>query len=217
MTLESRITAAVTAIAQDIKNIRSNFKTLNAKLVSRPNLCPDVDTWDLGVMYLSVDHLGLAILANNQKDTYTAESPFIIVQQNNTYVLTADTQRIVSNGSGEVYVGLVGYNGSKSQVWDSNHITRGDYHTFNDNNLNRDKNAIELKIPSGVVYVKVRFVCQNMTGSSSISVGIRQVKLERGTLPATNYSNEASVNLNTEKIKTLEARIAALEKSSKPS
>lgn len=210
MTLEGRITAAVTAIAQDIKNIRSNLKTLTAKLVSRPNLCPDVDTWDKGGMSVAVmGDWGLAITCN-KTGTNGAVSPMINVVPNSTYVLTADTLRFATGGV--VYVDLVGWDSTGKKVWDSNQNSRGDRHDFSSDNSNRDRNAIQLTIPSNVTQVRVRFICENISGNN-VAMGARQIKLEFGTLPASAYSSEADIRLNRNNIETLEARLAELEKS----
>ena len=164
--------------------------TTNAKFIVRPNLCPDVNTWDKGSMSVAVmGDWGLAITCN-KTGTSEAVSPFIEVRPNANYVLTYDSLRFADGGT--VYCDLLGYDSSGNQVWDSTQTGRADRHDFATDNTNRDKNAILLTTPSNVVKVKVRFICENISGNN-VAMGARQIKLEYGSLPATMYSNEATV------------------------
>lgn len=184
--------------AQADSAIAASTTAISAKLITRPNLCPSLSTWTFGSAFgLDTFNDWGEKLTTSANGTSSASSPLIPVRPNGTYVLSYDTLRLATGGN--VYADLQGYDAAGTQVWDGPQKARNDSHDFGISNASRDLNTIALFIPSNVVSVKVRFVCEAITGNTSC--GIRQVKFEYGNLPATAYTMEAQLSSTSATIK----------------
>jgi hypothetical protein len=114
--------------------------------------------------------------------TTTNVSDRFAVQPSATYVLSADLLFSASGGSVAVDVawetsagGLIGYS-SRSFA-----NTARDY---------GERKSVQITAPSNAAFARVRFFGEAVTGNTRI--GVRRIKLERGTAPATAWTDEAT-------------------------
>ena len=165
--------------------------TLSATIVSRPNLCPDVDKWTLQApCYIEHDSWGKSIRAINPiNGTYVCYSPEMPCYEGQTYTVTGDSLLFAT--SGEVYLDLMFRDAAGNVVLDGPQRPLWTYHDHSTTNVNRDAHAVAVVAPAGAVKFIARFVAENV--ASCQSFGIRQVKVEQGGLPATVYTQEGEV------------------------
>ncbi|EED68330.1 host specificity factor TipJ family phage tail protein [Comamonas testosteroni] len=165
--------------------------TLSATIVTRPNLCPDVDKWTLQApCYIEHDSWGKSIRAINPiNGTYVCYSPEMPCYEGQTYTVTGDSLLFAT--SGEVYLDLMFRDAAGNVVLHGPQRPLWTYHDHSTTNVNRDAHAVAVVAPAGAVKFIARFVAENV--ASCQSFGIRQVKVEQGGLPATVYTQEGEV------------------------
>lgn len=178
--LEQAITAGDTASAERVESIiATNY--------SRPNLVPSWPAWELGGgMLVQNAEWGQALYSRGD-GTRVAISPHIAIAGGVGYTLTCDSLRFATGGS--CYLDLIFYDGAGVQLLDSEQVHRTDAHDFREDDANRVSNSLHVVAPAAARTCRVRAV-QN-AGVGVTAIGWRQVKLERGSLPATRYTEEA--------------------------
>lgn len=107
-----------------------------------------------------------------------------------TYTVTGDSA-LHNATAGSVYFDLNFYDGAGVLLLDSLQNPVSAIHDFAENGQWRTEHAVAVTSPAGAVYGEVRFIAQDIVGPAT--VGCRQVKVERGGLPATAYSMEATL------------------------
>lgn len=169
----------------------ARMDTLSATIITRPNLCPDVDKWSLQAPFaIKLDGWGKCIRANDiANGTYVCLSPEIPCYAGQTYTVTGDS--LLFAVSGYVYLDLEFYNANGDIILDGPQRPLSTYHDHSTSNVNRDAHAVAVVAPAGAVKFIARFVAENVV--SCQAVGIRQVKVEQGGLPATIYTQEGEV------------------------
>ncbi len=169
----------------------ARMDTLSATIVTRPNLCPDVDKWSLHDSFaVKLDAWGKCLRANSVADgTYVCVSPAIPCYAGQTYTVTGDSLFFASGGS--VYLDLEFHNANGDIILDGPQRPLWTDHDHSTSNVNRDAHAVSAVAPAGAVSFIARFVAVNVV--SCQAVGVRQVKVEQGDLPATIYTQEGEV------------------------
>lgn len=187
----ARIQAEAQASADRDSAASQRIDTLSASIISRPNLCPDVDKWTLQApCYIEHDGWGKSIRAiDPASGTYVCFSPEMPCYAGQTYTVTGDS--LLFAASGEVYLDLIFRDADGNVVLDGPQRPLWTYHDHSTTNVNRDAHAVAVVAPAGAVKFIARFVAENV--ASCQSFGIRQVKVEQGGLPATVYTQEGEV------------------------
>jgi len=199
----ANVSAESTARASADSAISSTVSTLSASVISRPNLCPDVDQWiPAGYgMAVSINGWGNVMTSNTSGNgtLMLASTPNIPCFATQPYVISGDSLLFTTNPAEDhVYFDLQFYNGSGTLLLDGPQSDLYGYHNFSMDNSHRSAIAIQVTAPSGSNYMVGRFV---MVASGTItSVGFRMPKIEQGTLPATTYSPEGQINTNSASI-----------------
>lgn len=201
---------AVTSLTQQIQDgngaLSQRLDSVVATNYSRPNLVAGLQDWTLSPAFQVLDRGWGEGLYTFEDGTAVALSPAIPAFEGVGYVLTYDSQRFSEGGS--MYMDLQYFDFSGLLIGESDQVMRYDTHDFREDDQNRLVNAHYAVAPAGTVTIKVRAVTEAGTGVSVI--GWRQPKLERGTLPATRYSNEAQASVATAALRDeRSARIAA--------
>lgn len=187
----------------------SRVDTLVSKLSTSPNLCPDVDKWELGSGYqVRNDGWGKSVAILNPSDgTYVCISPFISCYAGQTYTVTGDSLRYMTGGA--VAFDMVFFNASGAGILYSQGNRAYNVHDYSNSNSNRDFHAVQCVAPAGASSVKIRFFVEGGSGISA--AGFRQVKLEQRGLPATLYSQEGEISATSAAIKDeKDARVTAI-------
>lgn len=169
----------------------ARMDTLSATTITRPNLCPDVDKWSLQAPFaIKLDGWGKCIRASGiANGTYVCLSPEMPCYAGQTYTVTGDS--LLFAASGNVYLDLIFRDADGNMVLDGPQRPLSTYHDHSTSNVNRDAHAVAVVAPAGAVKFIARFVAENVV--SCQAVGIRQVKVEQGGLPATIYTQEGEV------------------------
>lgn len=169
----------------------ARMDTLSATIVTRPNLCPDVDKWALEIpFYIERDAWGKSLRAINPSNgTYACISPDMPCYEGQAYTVTGDSRLFAASGA--VYLDLQFRNAAGGIVLDGPQNPLWNYHDHSSANVNRDAHAVSVVAPAGAVKFNARFVAENLV--SCQAVGVRQVKVEQGGLPATIYTQEGEV------------------------
>jgi len=174
----------------DFATVKTTSEASALKLQTRANLVSELSNWTLnGGLTLTQGGTWGMVATGSGSGTYTAESPFFDVAAGATYTITGDSLNF--NSSGNVYFDIIFYNSSNSIVKDGAQNPIVGSHDFSITDSNRNAHAVSDTAPATAVKAKARFVVTSGTGSA---VGFRQVKVERGGLPATPFSQEATVN-----------------------
>jgi len=199
----ANVSAESTARASADSAISSTVSTLSASVISRPNLCPDVDQWiPAGYgMAVSINGWGNVMTSNTSGNgtLMLASTPNIPCFATQPYVISGDSLLFTTNPAEDhVYFDLQFYNGSGTLLLDGPQSDLYGYHNFSMDNSNRSAIAVQATAPSGSSFMIGRFV---MVASGTITaVGFRMPKIEQGTLPATTYSPEGQINTNSASI-----------------
>lgn len=123
--------------------------------------------------------------------TGTINSTMFVAQPNEFYTITGDSLMLGATG-GNVYFDILWYNASFANVGGSGGNPISTNHDFSATDSNRSAHAIAGQAPATAAFGQARFVWSSITGSS-VSVGCRQIKVERGGLPATQYTADATI------------------------
>jgi len=200
----ANVSAESTARASADSAISSTVSTLSSSVVSRPNLCPDVDKWiptGYGMSAWIMYGWGNAMTSNTSGNgtLMLASTPNIPCFATQPYIISGDSLMYTTNPAGDyVYFNLQFYNSSGTLLLDGPQNPLYRSHDFSMDNSQRSAIAVQATAPSGSVYMIGRFV---MVASGTISmVGFRMPKIEQGTLPATTYSPEGQINTNSASI-----------------
>ena len=190
--INGAINNEITVRANAIEAEALERTVLSASVQTRPNLCPDVDKWN-NSPDLNITSWGLQAtkdgLANGN---YVWVSPTMPAQANATYVITGDSLMLFNTGgSGIVYFDLIFYDASGGLLLDGPQKSMALEHDFSTDNRSRLLHSVQCTAPANTSFVRARFVAENLVNSRV--VGFRQVKVERGSLPATFYTQEGAV------------------------
>lgn len=179
----------------DFADVKVSAEASAQRLTTRINLTTEITNWNLygGLALNTGTTWGLTALGTGT-GTYVASSPYFPVDPGATYTITGDSLNL--NSSGNVLFQIVFYDagGNALKTGASNPIYGS--HGFDTGDLNRNQHAVADTAPSGATQARARFVVTDATGSL---VGFRQVKVELGGLPATNFSQETTVNYTSAK------------------
>jgi predicted phage tail protein len=184
---------------------------VSASVTSRPNLCQDVSEWT-GATELVVDTAEWGVHAkvlNPADGTHVWSSPKMTIQAGAKVIITGDSSLALdADGSGSVYFDLRFYSASDALLLDSGQAPILLAHDFDMTGVSRLAHVVEAVAPVNCSYMRARFVASAL--SKAASVGFRQVKVERGTLPATPYTLESAL-LQTTALVKVEAQARANE------
>lgn len=162
---------------------------------NRKNLCPDVDSWDERATWqVSGDykHWGLALTSSAEASTAgTILGPKIKVVAGDNYCISADSLLMATAGS--VFVQLCFYDAGGTLLLTSGKKALAAGHDFSDAKERRDAHAVTAVAPASTAYLRPMLGWTAVAGLTSM--GLRNVKVERGALPVTPYSQEAQVEL----------------------
>jgi len=199
----STISTTLTTLATNDSAASTAITNLTASVISRPNLCPDVDQWiPTGYgMAVTINGWGNVMTSNTSGNgtILLASTPHIPCFGTQPYVISGDSLLYTTNPAGDyVYFDLQFYNGSGTLLLDGPQSGLYGQHDFSMDNSNRSAIAVQATAPSGSSFMIGRFV---MVASGTITaVGFRMPKIEQGTLPATTYSPEGQINTNSASI-----------------
>lgn len=201
--LSASLQQAVQTVAADVvaeRNARvagdsataSSVTALAASIGSRPNLCPDVDKWTLATGFsVSTNGWGkIAASAGLANGTHVCSSPKMKCFAGAVYTISGDSMLLAA--SGNVYFDLLFFNNAGVVLLDGPQNAISGLHDFSNTDSQRKTHAIEAIAPSGAVEFLARYVVFNAQGVTA--AGFRQVKVEQGGLPATQYSVEGDVS-----------------------
>jgi hypothetical protein len=133
----------------------------------------------------------------------------IPVQPGQTYTISADTVLFATTGS--LYVDLLFFNSSNVVVGDGGERNRSATHDFTDTDTGRLATEFAVVAPATAAYARARFVWGGITGLTVI--GRRQVKVERGGLPSTPYSSEATLTYSNARIDSVSSALTTTTSS----
>ena len=199
----STISTTLTTLATNDSAASTAITNLTASVISRPNLCPDVDKWiPTGYgMAVTINGWGNVMTSNTSGNgtILLASTPHIPCFQTQPYVISGDSLLFTTNPAGDyVYFDLQFYDGSGTLLLEGPQSDLYGRHDFSMDNSNRSAIAVQATAPSGSNFMIGRFL---MVASGTITaVGFRMPKIEQGTLPATTYSPEGQINTNSASI-----------------
>ena len=197
-TINNTLTSQASSITSLSSSITGISNTINT---ARPNLCPDVNQWTLynGIIISNDSWGNHAFYSGTIPNNYSfllGSSPHLPCYENTTYVISGDV--VLFATSGNIYFDLMFYDSSNTLLLDGGQNSLHANVNFSITNTNRNAIAVQSTAPTGSVYMIARCVAENVIGGTSY--GFRQVKVEMGTLPPTQYSSEAQINVNTANI-----------------
>lgn len=219
---ESRDSAQSTAISglqSDVSSINGALSSytnqltyLQAQLANRPNLLPNggfeagsknwrADGWSVG----DTSTWGSAAIRSNTTGTFTLESERFPLAGPATYTITGDSL-LLNATAGSVYFDLQFYAANGQVLKDGLQKPVSTSHDFSTGNGIRDAHAVSEEAPAGTAFAVARFVASGIQGANAI-VGCRMVKVERGGLPATGYSAEATAATEAAAVSSLTAKV----------
>ncbi len=124
--------------------------------------------------------------------TYVLQSASFPVQAGETYTISGDS--LLFAASGLSYFDLLFLNSVGAVVGDGGQNSVNATHDFSTTDSNRSVHAVASVAPAGTARAVARYV---FTGTSITAVGCRQIKVERGGLPYTRYTADATVAATT--------------------
>lgn len=131
----------------------------------------------------------VALNSTYSSGAYSVKSLDIKVSGDTNYVLTGDSLLIASDGY--CYFDVIYFDSKGNNIGESEQSIVYGTHDFSDSIERRDSHVIQITTPSNVDYCSVRFV---FSISNPTLVGFRRVKLEKGNLPWTQYSSDATIS-----------------------
>lgn len=196
----SAITAEQTARASADTALSTQITTVSSRISSRPNVCPDVDKWTF-VWFNGVQGSGTTSIVNDtwgkwlkintppNASYHVANSPIMPVQPNAAYVITGDSMFFVgAGGSARCYFDIVMWDASNNLVLDGGQGIVTTQHDFSTSDSTRTLHAVQVTAPANAAIMQARFIIDTLVNVTV--AGFRQVKVERGTLPASPYTQE---------------------------
>lgn len=105
-----------------------------------------------------------------------------------TYVIAGETALTATSGS--VYFDMLFFDDAGTLVLDSEQSVVTGAHAFSSERSARDDRAKQITAPAGAVTATARMVWESLVSPTYLAC--RQIKVERGTLPATPYTAEAT-------------------------
>lgn len=191
--------------------VNANIATQASRLNTRPNLTYNggfengFNGWvgNTSVLQIVDDVWGRVALGYNITGTgVIAQNNTVKVQPGEWYTVTGDSV-LLGASAGAVYFDIEWLNGSNVILNDSAQAGLSANHDFATADTNRAAHAVNVQAPAGAAYGRARFVWESIAGTNAV-VGCRQIKMERGLLPATPYSADATLpvlqnNLNLAK------------------
>lgn len=229
-TLRSEFNAADTATNANLSNnyytraaadaaIVLKTDVLEAKIRTRPNLLKNggfesgLDGWsgnDFGGWAISTGVWGQAVIRYNVAvPTGALQTESFPVAAGVAYTITGDS--VLFATSGNVYFDIVWLNSSDGIIGETGQVPINATHDFTANGENRATHAVSAISPVGATKGVARFVWDSVVGL--VAMGCRQVKVERGGLPATPYTSEGSQAATGASVKTLTTAIATANAS----
>lgn len=169
-----------------------------ARLATRRNLLPNGgfetgDTgWVLGSSGLSVTDgvWGRTLQRGGSfSGTGAINSASFPVTPGETYTITGDSLLFAT--SGQVSFDLIFYSSGGTLLLDGPNAPIAATHDFSNGDGQRTAHAVQCVAPAGSAYAVARFVWESVVGGTAM--GCRQIKVERGALPATPYSPDAAL------------------------
>lgn len=118
--------------------------------------------------------------------------PSFVAPAGESFVVAADLSHIVTDGLGFAYVDLIFLDAGGSVVLDGPQNPRSGSFTFSDDDTTRSTVAVAATAPAGSARALARAVFAYTSPATVTSLGVRQLKAERGTLPATPYTADAT-------------------------
>jgi hypothetical protein len=179
-------------------NINPAAEWLNSNVIIRANLLPNggfargTTGWVLpsGRGFGISDSLwGRALFSNTVPaglQTFEVVSAPFPVQPGEWYVIHGDSLLFAASGSR--YFDLIFLDGSGNTLLDGPGGSIAAGSDFSASDANRKLHAVEVQAPAGAVNAVARFVVES--ANNITAVGCRAVKVERGRLPHTPYSDE---------------------------
>jgi hypothetical protein len=132
---------------------------------------------------------GRAAVVTAVTGTDVIASQIFPVQAGQTYTVTGDSL-FLNATSGRVYLDIE-WLGAAGIIGDSAQAPISASHDFSEGDSNRLAHAVAVIAPAGATGGRARFVWEEVVGLATI--GVRQVKVERGGLPATPYTADATL------------------------
>ena len=120
-----------------------------------------------------------------------AQNNYFTVQPSEWYTVTGDSL-LLNNTAGYVYFDIEWLSSGLGIISDSNQVAISAQHDFSAGDTNRLAHAVNIQAPVNAAFGRVRFVWEAIAGTGVI-VGCRQIKVERGILPATPYTADATL------------------------
>jgi len=127
-----------------------------------------------------------------------------------SYTVSGDSILVNATG-GSVYFDLMFYDAQGSVTY-GGRLAISTIHDFEDGYAARQRHAVATFPPAGTTGIRARFVYEAITGSGVLAA-CRQIKVERGDLPATAYTSEAGHVAEATAAQALGTRTTAAEGS----
>lgn len=162
---------------------------------NRKNLCPDVDSWPSRATWQvsgNYKQWGLALTSSAEASAAgNILGPQITAVAGDSYCISADSLLLATAGS--VFVQLCFYDAGGTLLLTSGKKALAAGHDFSDAKERRDAHAVTAVAPASTAYLRPMLGWTAVAGLTAM--GLRNVKVERGALPVTPYSQEAQVEL----------------------
>jgi len=212
----SGLQSSVSSINGALSSQTSQLTHLQAQLANRPNLLPyggfeagskgwRADGWSIG----NTSTWGMSALRFNASGTFSLDSDPFDLAGPAPYVITADTL-LLNATAGAVYVDLQYFAADGRLLKDGLQKPVSTLHDFSTGNEMREAHAVSDDAPPGTAFAIARFVAFGIQGPNAI-VGCRMVKVERGGLPATGNSSEATAAAEAVAFSSLSAKVTQAE------
>jgi hypothetical protein len=193
--------ARVALIKKVTDVVKTNLLNTDSRLNTRPNLVYNggfengLSGWggDIGLVTIEDNSWGRTAMVYNASGTGTlTQSGYIPVQPLEWYTIAGDSLFVGTVTGGSVYFDIQWLTSAFAVISDSAQNVISAVHDFSITDANRAVHAISVQAPANAAYAKARFVWSGIAGTS-IVVGCQQIKIERGTLPATPYTADATL------------------------
>lgn len=195
--------AAVYTARQALLNKISDV--LNGRLTTRPNLLVNgglergYTSWTPNANFSLQNSVWgrTLVTASIASGSGNLESDKFAVTAGATYTVTGDSLRFGT--SGDVYFVLAFYNASNVFISYGGTGILSTNHDFQTDDSNRRAHAVASVAPAGAAFASAIFAWASLVGCTAL--GFRQVKVERGGLPATPYTADtADTNITTQQL-----------------
>lgn len=178
------------------QSVEGNAATALARATTRPNLLPNggfengLTGWYGATAGFGVQDSvwGRALVNAAPSATGAIYVPDIPAVAGEWYTVSGDSLLFASAGT--CYFDLIFVDANNNALLDGPNGPVNATHDFVTGDANRAVHAVEAQAPAGTAKMTARFVWEGVT--SGTALGCRQIKVERGRLPYTVYSSEAS-------------------------